>query len=58
MGCESRGIVPENVLVKENCVGFGTADADGGGDAFYPRGDGEGVHVFADSEEPERHFLD
>ena len=52
MGGKGGGVVLKDVFVKEDCIAFGTADADGGGDAFYAGGEGEGVHIFGDFEEP------
>ena len=49
---EGGGVILEDVFVEEDCVAFGTADSDGGGDAFNTGREGQGVHVFSDLEEP------
>ena len=52
MGGKGGRVVLKDIFVEEDCIAFGTADADGGGDSFYAGGEGEGVHIFGDFEEP------
>jgi hypothetical protein len=58
MRCEGSGIIAQDIFIEEDGVGFRTTDPYGGGNAFYPRRRGQGVHVLAYFEEPERDFLD